>query len=71
MTTHALDRSPDERVNWVTSIPFFLIHLLCLTAIFTGVTSKALILCAGPLLRPDVLHHRRLPPLLLAPQLQD
>jgi stearoyl-CoA desaturase (delta-9 desaturase) len=46
VTTHALDRSPDERVNWVTSIPFILIHLLCLTAIFTGVTTKALILCA-------------------------
>ena len=46
MTVHALDRSADERVNWITSIPFFLIHLLCLTALITGVTGKALILCA-------------------------
>ena len=46
MAVHALDRSADERVNWITSIPFFLIHLLCLTALITGVTSKALILCA-------------------------
>jgi stearoyl-CoA desaturase (delta-9 desaturase) len=46
VTAHALDRSPDERVNWVTSIPFILVHLLCLTAILTGVTTKALILCA-------------------------
>jgi stearoyl-CoA desaturase (delta-9 desaturase) len=38
-------RRPDEHVNWVTSIPFFLIHAVCLLAIFTGVPARALILC--------------------------
>src|SRR5438874_3167884 len=38
-------RRPDERLNWVTSIPFFLVHLVCLAAIFTGVPARALILC--------------------------
>jgi stearoyl-CoA desaturase (Delta-9 desaturase) len=34
-------RAADKRVNWVTSIPFFLIHLLCFAAIFTGITWTA------------------------------
>lgn len=37
---------PDERVNWVSSIGFLLVHALCLAAIFTGVTRTALILLA-------------------------
>jgi len=44
-TTHAIERADDERVNWVSSIPMFLIHGLCLLAVFTGVTWKALALC--------------------------
>ena len=32
-----LRRAPDERVNPITSIPFWLLHLLPLLAIFTGV----------------------------------
>jgi stearoyl-CoA desaturase (delta-9 desaturase) len=40
-----LDRAPDERVNWVSSIPFFLIHVACLAAFFTGVTLTAIVLC--------------------------
>ena len=36
MAVHAIDRSAEERVNWITSIPFFLIHLLCLTALITA-----------------------------------
>jgi len=43
----ALGRAPDERVNWVSSIPFFLIHVACLAAIFTGVTWTAIALCLG------------------------
>jgi stearoyl-CoA desaturase (Delta-9 desaturase) len=39
--------APDERVNWVTSIPFFLIHLLPFAAIWTGVSRGAVLLCAG------------------------
>jgi stearoyl-CoA desaturase (delta-9 desaturase) len=38
-------RRPDERLNWVTSIPFFLVHLVCLAAVFTGVPLRALVLC--------------------------
>src|SRR4051812_26919468 len=40
-----LERVPEERVNWLSSIPFFLIHALCLLAIFTGITRTAVILC--------------------------
>ncbi len=43
----AIERAPDERVNWVASIPFFAIHLLCLAAIFTGVSAEALVLCVA------------------------
>src|SRR3979409_642557 len=35
----------DEHLNLVTSIPFFLIHLRSLAAIFTGVQARDLILC--------------------------
>ena len=42
-----LQRAPDERVNWITSIPFFLIHVACLAAFFTGVTWTAVALCLG------------------------
>ncbi|MBM4334892.1 MAG: acyl-CoA desaturase [Deltaproteobacteria bacterium] len=39
------DRAPDERVNWVRSTPFILVHLLPLAAIWTGVTSFDVALC--------------------------
>jgi stearoyl-CoA desaturase (delta-9 desaturase) len=45
-TAHALEREPDERVNWPASIPMFAIHGLCLLAIVTGVTWRSLVLCA-------------------------
>ena len=45
MALGSLRRAPDERVNWVTSIPFFLIHLACLAAFFTGVTVTSIVLC--------------------------
>ena len=38
-------RGPDERVNKATSIPFVLLHLLPLLAIFTGVSVRAVVLC--------------------------
>jgi len=41
---HAIARGPDEKVNWRTSIPFLLLHLLPFVAIFTGVTWKAVVL---------------------------
>ncbi len=45
MKDHGIERAADERVNKLTSIPFILVHVLCLAALFTGVTAKALILC--------------------------
>jgi stearoyl-CoA desaturase (delta-9 desaturase) len=36
----------DERVNWVSSISFLLLHALCLLAVFTGISRIALILLA-------------------------
>jgi stearoyl-CoA desaturase (delta-9 desaturase) len=36
----------DDRVNWVSSIPFFLVHLLPLFVFVTGVTATALVLFA-------------------------
>ncbi len=41
----AIARPADERVNWASSIPFFLVHLLPLLAIFTGVTWQSVVLC--------------------------
>ena len=32
-------RADDERVNWVSSIPFLLVHVLCFAVIFTGFTT--------------------------------
>jgi stearoyl-CoA desaturase (delta-9 desaturase) len=43
-TTNDLARKPDERLNVVTSIPFFVMHLVPLLAVFTGVTVKAVVL---------------------------
>jgi stearoyl-CoA desaturase (delta-9 desaturase) len=41
---HALERAADERVNWKTSWPFFLVHLLFFAVVFTGITPTALAL---------------------------
>src|SRR5436305_1779285 len=38
-------RPADERINWKTSWPFFLLHLLPLLAFFTGVSTRAVVLC--------------------------
>lgn len=35
----------DERVNWLASIPFFLMHLVPFLALFTGVTLGSIVLC--------------------------
>jgi stearoyl-CoA desaturase (Delta-9 desaturase) len=40
-----LQRATDERVNWVSSIPFFVIHAACLAAYFTGITVTSIVLC--------------------------
>ena len=41
-----IDRTAEEHVNWPASVPFLLVHLLPFLAIFTGITSTALILFA-------------------------
>ena len=43
----ALIRRPDEQVNWLSSLPFLLFHLVPLAAFFTGVSIKSLIICAA------------------------
>ncbi|MFN8104861.1 MAG: acyl-CoA desaturase [Acidimicrobiia bacterium] len=43
-TPHAIARSGDERINWVTSIPFLALHLLPFVAIWTGVGVRAAVL---------------------------
>jgi stearoyl-CoA desaturase (delta-9 desaturase) len=45
-STNAYQRAADERINRKTSIPFILLHLLPLLAVFTGVTTTALVLLA-------------------------
>jgi stearoyl-CoA desaturase (delta-9 desaturase) len=44
MTVHGIERSADERVNWKTSFPFFLVHALVLLSFVTGVTATAVAL---------------------------
>lgn len=41
------ERAPNERVNWLASTPFVLVHLLPLAAIWTGVTRFDVLLCAA------------------------
>ncbi|MEK9155619.1 MAG: acyl-CoA desaturase [Patescibacteria group bacterium] len=38
-------RAEDERVNWLSSIPFFLMHFVPLLALVTGVTWGSVVLC--------------------------
>jgi stearoyl-CoA desaturase (Delta-9 desaturase) len=38
---HAIDRRPEEHVNWVASIPFILVHSLVLLTFVTGITWTA------------------------------
>ncbi len=41
------ERAPDERVNWLGSIPFFLMHLMPLGILFFGITWTDVVLCAA------------------------
>ena len=41
------EKKKNDRINLVKSTPFFLVHLLCFTAIFTGVSWEAVGLCLG------------------------
>ncbi len=44
MPNHGLDRAEDERVNWIHSIPFFIVHVVPFFAWFTGVSTRAIVL---------------------------
>ncbi len=46
-TLPPLSRTPEERVNWVSSIPFFLVHVACFAVFFTGITTTSLVLLAA------------------------
>ncbi|MGZ6906951.1 MAG: acyl-CoA desaturase [Acidimicrobiia bacterium] len=43
-TLPPLRRTSEERVNWVASIPFLLVHVLCFAAIVTGISTTAIVL---------------------------
>lgn len=57
-------RQGDERIRWRPSIPFIAAHFVPLAAVFTGVTAKALVVCAvcyfGRLLCITAGYHRYL-----------
>src|SRR5437868_5345739 len=40
----AIARDPSERVNWRTSIPFLALHAVPLLAVFTGISTTAIVL---------------------------
>ena len=44
MQTHGIERNPEERVNWKSSIPFLLVHALVLLTFLTGISMRAGIL---------------------------
>jgi len=39
--------APDERIHWLRSLPFFLIHLLALASFFIGMSWSTVALCLG------------------------
>jgi stearoyl-CoA desaturase (delta-9 desaturase) len=45
--TEAYLRAPDERIDWVKSAPFWLIHLAPLAAFYTGVRFGDVVLCVA------------------------
>ena len=64
------DEAGRRQVDWQRTVPFIFLHLGCLAVFWVGWSSVASLAAALPS-RPDVRDHRFLPPLLLAPHLQD
>ena len=62
-------RGPDDKLNVRSSLAFFAVHLVPFLAIFTGVTRTRGHPRGRHVHDADVLHHRRIPPLLLAQEL--
>jgi stearoyl-CoA desaturase (delta-9 desaturase) len=46
-TATALQPEADEKVAWIASIPFLLLHVACFGALLTGVSWRALAVCVG------------------------
>ena len=38
-------RSDEERINWRSSVPFIVVHLVPFAAVITGVSARAIVLC--------------------------
>ncbi len=47
VSVHGIERAPEERVNWKSSIPFFLVHAVVLLTFVTGIDKTAVILFAA------------------------
>ena len=67
-TEASVDRASLPSINWWATIPIWLIHLLPFLAFLTGVPWWNWVLMGGAVRGADVLHHRRLPPLLRPPR---
>ena len=66
----ATESPADERVNWRSSIPFIgLAPPAAARDLHRASRATAVVLFVGHVPRPHVPHHRRLPPVLRAPQL--
>src|SRR3954468_20364155 len=39
--------APDEKLNWMASIPFFGVHLMCLFVFYVGAKPVELLVCLG------------------------
>ena len=46
-TTYLNDSQQNQLWLWINTLPFFFIHIACIAAIWTGVTTQDLILCGG------------------------
>ncbi len=46
-TAKRIPRSPEERVDWLGTLPFILVHLAPLAALWTGVRAFDVFLCVG------------------------
>ena len=47
MQPRTLARLSDEKINWVGSIPFFVVHAVCLSAFWIGAPLSHLLACIG------------------------
>ena len=60
-----------DRIDWVRVVPFVGLHAAALAAPWTGVSAVAIATAVGLYAAAHVRDHGVLPPLLLAPRVQD